>query len=94
MPTICDPRIDPSLVPDGSIARVINGPDKEYLDLPCVIASNGQIITRWALSDEERAAIVRGEDIFVTLLVDLEHPYINPMFVTVGMVNWNELRTS
>lgn len=82
---ICDPRVDLSLVPEGSRATVINGPDNEYRDLPSVRTPNGYVITRWTLSDVERAAIVRGEDIFVTLLSD---GAINPLFVTIGPVDW------
>lgn len=84
---IADPRIDPRLVPEGSRAQVINGPrGDEYRDLPSVRTPDGQVITRWTLSHEERAAIVRGEDIYVTLL---SGGAINPFFVTVGPVNWN-----
>lgn len=85
---ISDPRVDPRLVPPGSRAIVIAEHQDEYRDLPSVRTPNGYVITRWTPSDEERAAIVRGEDIFVTLL---SHGPINPMFVTIGPVNWNEV---
>jgi hypothetical protein len=83
---IVDPRVHPSLVPADSHAQVINGPrGDEYRDLPSIRTPDGQVITRWQLSQEERAAIVRGEDVYVTLLSD---GVINPFFVTVGPVNW------
>jgi dihydrofolate reductase len=82
---IVDPRVDPSLVPDGSKAVVIAEHQDEYRDLPSIRTPCGQVITRWSLTNEERAAIVRGEDIYVTLL---SHGAINPLFVTVGPVNW------
>lgn len=82
---IADPRVDPALVPDGSRAVVIAEHQQEYRDLPSIRTPNGYVITRWSLSNEERAAVVRGEDIYVTLL---SHGAINPMFVTVGPVNW------
>lgn len=82
---IVDPRVHPSLVPEGSKAIVIAEHQDEYRDLPSIRTPNGQVITRWSLSDEERAAIVRGEDIYVTLL---SHGAIKPLFVTVGPVNW------
>jgi dihydrofolate reductase len=82
---IVDPRVDPRLVPAGSRATVVNGPRNEYRDLPSIWTPDGQVITRWQLSDEERAAIVRGEDIYVTLI---SGGLINPFFVTVGPVNW------
>jgi hypothetical protein len=84
---ITDPRIDLALVPDGSRAVVIAEHQDEYRDLPSVRTPNGYVITRWTLSDAERAAIVRGEDVYVTLL---SHGSINPFFVTIGPVNWNE----
>lgn len=82
---ISDPRIDPALVPEGSVARVVNGPEQEYRDLPCVITPTGRFITRWTPTEEERQQIARGEDIFVTLL---SAGLINPFFVTVGPVDW------
>jgi dihydrofolate reductase len=82
---IVDPRVPPALVPAGSRPQVINSADHDYRDLPAITTPDGHVITRWALSDEERAAIVRGEDIYVTLL---SAGAINPFFVTVGPVNW------
>jgi hypothetical protein len=84
---IADPRIDPALVPKGSVARIINGPKNEWQDLPAVRTPNGYIITRWTPTPEERLAIENGHDIYVTLI---SNGIINPMFVTVGPVNWNE----
>lgn len=86
MPEIVDPRVDPALVPQGSVARVINGPNNEYQDLPAIQTPTGRVITRWALSKEERMAVLRGEDIFVTLLTAGK---INPFFVTIGTIDWN-----
>src|SRR3990167_9883090 len=90
-----DPRIDPALVPAGSRAIVIAEHQDEYLDLPSVrtpaVFDEGRlmvppyVITRWALTDEERARVLRGEDIFIMLVTASA---INPMFATVGPVNW------
>lgn len=84
---IVDPRVDPSLVPAGSKAQVINGPrGDEYRDLPSIRTPYGHVITRWTLTDDERAAIwFGGEDVYVTLL---SGGAINPFFVTVGPVDW------
>lgn len=82
---IADPRVHPSLVPEGSRAVVLGEHQAEYKDLPSIRTPNGYVITRWTLTDQERAAIVRGEDIYVTLL---SHGSINPLFVTVGPVDW------
>ncbi len=92
---IVDPRIDPRLVPEGSRAVVIAEHQNEYLDLPSVrtpavivdgeMVKPPQVITRWELTDAERAAVVRGEDVFVTIL---SAGAINPLFVTIGPVDW------
>lgn len=91
-----DPRINPSLVPDGSRAFVIAEHQDEYINLPSVrtppivddagnVTVPGYVITRWELTNEERAAIVRGEDVFITLV---SGGAINPLFATVGPVDW------
>lgn len=82
---IVDPRVDPALVPEGSRAIVIAEHQDEYRDLPSIRTPAGQVITRWTLSADERLAVLRGEDIFITLL---STGSINPLFVTVGPVNW------
>lgn len=82
---IVDPRVNPALVPEGSRALVIAETQDEYRNLPSIRTPNGYVITRWAPSDEERAAILRGEDLYITLL---SHGSINPFFATVGPVNW------
>jgi hypothetical protein len=82
---IVDPRIDPALVVNGSKAAIMNGSQNQYRDLPSVRTPMGQVITRWSPTMEERAAIMRGEDIYVTLL---SRGNINPFYVTVGPVDW------
>lgn len=82
---ICDPRVDPRLVPPGSRAVVIAEHQSEYQALPSVRTPDGQVITRWSPTADERLAILAGEDIFVTLL---SSGPINPFFVTVGPVDW------
>ena len=56
-----------------------------YRELPSIRTPDGQVITRWTLSDDERLAIVRGEDLYITVL---SYGAINPLFATVGPVNW------
>ena len=80
-----DPRVDPSLLPDGSIAVVMAEHQPEYTNLPSVRTPLGQVITRWQLSIDERKRIVQGEDVFITIL---SGGSINPLFATVGVVNW------
>ena len=84
---IVDPRIDPKLVPKGSRAVVIAEHQKEYLDLPSVRTPDGQVITRWSFTLEERRAILQGEDLYITIL---SSGSINPLFCTIGPTNWNK----
>jgi hypothetical protein len=86
---IVDPRVHPALVPEGSRAVVIAEHQAEYRDLPSIRTPNGYVITRWTLTNEERAAVARGEDVFITLL---SHGPINPFFATVGPVDWRDQR--
>lgn len=53
---IVDPCVDPRLVPQGSRAVVIAEHQTEYPDLPSVRTPDGQVITRWALTDAERTS--------------------------------------
>jgi hypothetical protein len=55
---IADPRVDPSLVPEGSRAVVIAEHQTEYRDLPSIRTPDGQVITRWTLTDEERLRVL------------------------------------
>ena len=82
---IVDPRVDPALVPAGSKAVVIAEHQAEYQALPSIRTPDGMVITRWSLSDAERRAILLGEDLYVTIL---SHGAINPLFCTVGPVDW------
>lgn len=80
-----DPRIDPALVPAGSRPVVVAEHQYEYKDLPSVRTPDGKVITRWTLTDEERAAIVRGDDVFLTIW---SHGAINPVYLSVGPLDW------
>lgn len=91
-----DPRIDPALVPKGSKATVIAEHQDEFKDLPSVrtppftddagrVICPGYVVTRWTLSDAERTAILRGEDVYITII---SGGSINPLFATVGPVDW------
>lgn len=86
---IVDPRVPPSLVPPGSRATVIAKDQPEYRALPSIRTPDGQVITRWSFTDEERRAILRGEDLYITLMT---FGPINPLLPTVGLIDWNRSR--
>jgi hypothetical protein len=83
--TPVDPRVDPRLVPAGSRPKVMGELQKEFDDLPSIRTPDCQIITRWALTDEEKAAIIRGEDIYLTIL---SCESMQPVIMTVGPIDW------
>lgn|SRR5678815_4381786 len=93
-----DPRVHPSLVPPGSRAVIIAEHQDEYVDLPSVLTpavfvdgvlkAPPYVITRWTLTAEERVAIARGEDLYITLIKNPMSP-LNPMMVSVGPADWS-----
>lgn len=84
---IVDPRIPTVLLPAESHAQIVNSVDRAYRDLPSVITPLS-VITRWEPTPEERAAILRGEDIYVTILAP--NHSIHPFYLSVGPVDWTE----
>lgn len=86
--TCIDPQVPPALVPAGSIPRLINSEDKGYVDLPTILTPNNYLITRWEPTPDERSAVLRGEDIYITLRVNPDRVIISPMIVTVGPCDW------
>ena len=82
---IVDPRVPASLVPAGSKAIVIAEHQAEYRALPSIRTPDGQVITRWEFTEAERRAVMLGEDLYVTIL---SRGAINPLFCTVGPVDW------
>jgi hypothetical protein len=83
---IVDPRVNPAWVPKGSQAVIIAKDQPEYRPLPSVCTPDGRVITRWQPSDEERALIAAGEDLYLTILT-FNQP-MQPILLTAGPVNW------
>lgn len=77
-----DPRIHPSLVPVGSKPVVYAEKQPEYTPLPTVRTPGGTLVTRWTLSDAEKAAIIRGDDVYVTVMTFGQQ--LQPLQVSVG----------
>lgn len=82
-----DPRVDPKLVPPGSKAIVVAEHQDRYIDLPSVVTPHGVVITRWALTEDDRMAILRGADIYLTIW----GTPIRPVHLNVGPCDWSEL---
>jgi hypothetical protein len=48
---------------DGATLIVIAKDQPEYIPLPALVFPDGKVLTEWSLSEEERAAIARGENL-------------------------------
>lgn len=83
---IRDPHVDPQWVPEGSIPKILNTPDKDCLDLPAIITPKRAVITRWTLTDDERRRIAAGEDVFLTIW----GLPIRPVHLAVGVQDWRD----
>lgn len=81
-----DPRVDPSLVPEGSRPVIMGKDQPEYLPLPAIKTPDGKVITRWKPSAEDLRKLAAGEDVFVTLWT-FGQP-MNPIHVAIGPSNW------
>ena len=80
-----DPRVHPSLLPPGCRALVVAEQQDEYLNLPSIVTKDGRVITRWALTEHERAKLMRGEDVYLTIF----GVPINPVYLCVGPCDWS-----
>lgn len=48
---------------DGARAVVFAKEQPEYRALPALVFPDGKVLTEWAFSNDERAAIARGENL-------------------------------
>jgi len=84
-----DPRVHPSLLPPGCRALVVAEKQDEYQNLPSIVTGDGRVITRWALTDHERVALLNGEDVYLTIF----GVPIRPVFLSVGPCDWTGVST-
>lgn len=47
----------------GTIAITIAKNQPEYQPLPALVFEDGKVLTEWAFSEEERAAVAKGENL-------------------------------
>lgn len=83
---IIDPCVDPSLMPEGSLPRILNTKDNDCLDLPAIITPKRAVITRWRLTPDERQRLLAGEDIYLTIW----GLPIRPVHLAVGVCDWRQ----
>lgn len=79
-----DPRVHPALLPPGCRALVVAEHQDEYQNLPSIVTPDHRVITRWALTEAERVALLSGEDIYLTIF----GTPIRPIFICVGPCDW------
>ena len=85
---IVDPRVNPALVPEGSRASVYGTEQPEYHDLPAIHLPSGDVITRWAPTDDERRRLFEGEDLYLT--IKTHNNPLQPVMLTVGLHDWRD----
>lgn len=78
-----DPRPPLNLLPPGSKAVVAAEKQTDkYTPLPSVYTPDGKVLTRWRPTQDELAALVRGEDLYLTQLTF--GAALQPVMLTVG----------
>lgn len=55
--------IEPEVIPEGTKLVVYAKNQPEYIPLPVIKYPDGLLLTEWKLTEEEREAIIRGENI-------------------------------
>lgn len=76
------------MVPLGSRALVIaEHQTDDYIPLPSIRTPDGKVISRWTLTDGERAAVLLGDDIFLTVW---SPGPLQPVALTVGPCDWSQ----
>jgi hypothetical protein len=87
MPNPVDPCIPLEMLPENCRAVVVAEGQPQYTALPSVVTPGGQVITRWQFTEAERWAIIKGEDLYITLL---SAGQISPFMPSIGPIDWRE----
>jgi hypothetical protein len=75
--------IDIELLEPGCQPQLITSTDQQAAyDLPAAITPDGQIVSRWRLTDEDRIRVCAGADLYVFIRT-FGHP-LQPMSIIVG----------
>lgn len=78
---IVKPNPEHFLLPEGTTALDVNGPAREWLDLPMLITPNKKMVCQWMPDANELALLNNGVPVTIMFLSD---GIINPMSVGVG----------
>jgi hypothetical protein len=83
-----DPCVPLTYLPSDSRAVVLAEHQQEYQSLPSVQTPKGSVISRWTFTDEERARIAAGEDLYLTVYTFGHRP--QPVCLSVGILDWRD----
>jgi hypothetical protein len=76
----------PVLVPELQPEEIVYAKDQpEYLPLPVLRSPQGVVLSRWKLSDQDRAAIAAGADILLSIWT-FNRP-LSPLLIEVAEVD-------
>lgn len=81
------PNIPAALLPRRVRLIDIAAGQAEYRTLPSVVLVD-RVISRWSFSPEERAAVARGEDLYLSIMTV---GAILPVDLSVGPYDWSGL---
>ena len=75
--------VSPVLTPEFQDLEVVYAKDQpEYTPLPVIRNKDGIVLSRWSLTQEERDAVARGEDIYLYNCT-FNHP-LQPVRLEIG----------
>lgn len=79
---ITTPDTSKFLLPEGTISHVMNGPRREYNDLPTLITPDGKVASQWIPTPGELALLNLG--VPVTLVCWTYGEPLQPVSLMVG----------
>lgn len=57
-----------TMKPEGTRDVVFGEGQKDYIPLPTAITRDGRVVSRWKPTDDERARLIAGLDVYLTVL--------------------------
>jgi hypothetical protein len=70
------------VVPTANVDEVVYAKDQpEYQPLPCIRATDGAILTRWSLNEQERRQVAEQGYVYLTVMT-FNQP-LQPLLMTV-----------
>lgn len=75
--------------PMGDSVVIAGDPQTHVLDLPATLTPDGDVITRWQLTDEDRARLAAGGDMWVVTKT-MGSPLQPMLLTTTALIEYDE----